>query len=108
MTFRRFAVAGAFGGLIVASALVSGCQTQVPATLQTLPSGRYLQHPPQYIPPSPAFPLIREAATLEKTWADAGVNLSGTEIPVRPVPVGPAPVAPGGGGAPVPLPPPGM
>lgn len=33
-----------------------------PATFQvtTLPAPRFLQHPPQYIPPSPPFPLTRE------------------------------------------------
>ena len=41
----------------------SGCQTQIPGTQQTLPSPHYLEHPPQYIPPSPAFPLAREEAT---------------------------------------------
>ncbi len=48
-------------GLLL-SALV-GCQTQIPGTQQTLPSPHYLDHPPQYIPPSPAFPLAREEAT---------------------------------------------
>jgi hypothetical protein len=32
-------------------------------TGMTLPSGHYLQHPPQYFPPSPAFPLTREMAS---------------------------------------------
>jgi hypothetical protein len=31
----------------------------------TLPSGHYLQHPPQYMPPAPAFPLTREIAVME-------------------------------------------
>jgi hypothetical protein len=36
---------------------------------QTLPSGHYLQHPPQYFPPSPAFPLTRELASQEALLA---------------------------------------
>jgi tetratricopeptide (TPR) repeat protein len=32
---------------------------------ETLPAPNYLQQPPQYIPPSPAFPLLREEATLQ-------------------------------------------
>jgi hypothetical protein len=36
------------------------CETHVAG--MTLPSGHYLQHPPQYFPPSPAFPLTRELA----------------------------------------------
>jgi hypothetical protein len=38
--------------------------TETPAQ-QTLPSGKYLEHPPQYVPPSPSFPLKREAAAQE-------------------------------------------
>jgi hypothetical protein len=44
----------------------SGCQTYFPPTLQTLPSGYYLQHPPQYIPATPPFPLPKEEAALEQ------------------------------------------
>jgi hypothetical protein len=62
-------------------AALSGCQTWTSG--MTLPSGRYLQHPPQYFPPSRAFPLTRELASQEASSA------------------APAP----GGGAPVPLPP---
>jgi hypothetical protein len=55
---------------VVAFALVlswtSGCQTYFPETGQTLPSGYYLHHLPQYIPPTPAFPLPREEAGLEQ------------------------------------------
>ena len=32
----------------------------------TLPSGRYLEHPPQYFPPSPPFPLTNELAAQER------------------------------------------
>jgi hypothetical protein len=44
----------------------SGCQTYFPETGQTLPSGWYLRHPPQFFPPTPAFPLPREQAGLEQ------------------------------------------
>ena len=35
----------------------------------TLPSGHYLEHPPQYIPPSPRYPLTRELSHEEETLA---------------------------------------
>ncbi len=44
----------------------SGCQTWVPTAGVTLPSGHYLEHPPQYIQPSPSFPLPKELANLEE------------------------------------------
>lgn len=49
----------------------TGCQTQMAG--MTLPSPHYLEHPPQYVPPSPPFPLSRELAQQE-------------EIASRPVP----------------------
>ncbi|HEY7310780.1 MAG TPA: hypothetical protein VH643_15560 [Gemmataceae bacterium] len=39
------------------------------APVTTLPSGQYLQHPPQYIPPSPPFPSSRELAAQEASTA---------------------------------------
>lgn len=53
----------------LAMALLSGCQTWVPTAGLTLPSGHYLRHPPQYIPPSPAFPLTNELSSLEEAHA---------------------------------------
>jgi hypothetical protein len=44
----------------------AGCQTWVSG--MSLPSGRYLEHPPQYFPPSPAFPLPKELAYQERVW----------------------------------------
>jgi hypothetical protein len=38
-----------------------GMETRVSG--MTLPSGRYLEHPPQYIPPEPTFPLPKEPAS---------------------------------------------
>jgi hypothetical protein len=55
-----------FGSLL---GLASGCQTWVPEVAMTLPSPNYLKHPPQYIPPSPPFPLSRELASLEEAAA---------------------------------------
>jgi hypothetical protein len=95
-------------GLLLAAA--GGCQTWVPETGQTLPSGWYLQHPPQYIPPSPRFPLPRELAHLEDAAAQPGPVAPRPFVPgaagpvVVPAPaVQPAPVPPQP--APVPQPP---
>jgi hypothetical protein len=49
--------------------LASGCQTWVPEIGMTLPSPNYLKHQPQYIPPSPSYPLARELASLEDAAA---------------------------------------
>ncbi|SRR5579885_2213385 len=83
----------------LALAALSGCQTWTSG--MTLPSGRYLQHPPQYFPPSPAFPLTRELASQEQINAAPapGAPLPGALPP-------PVPVPPGGGGGAAPLPPP--
>lgn len=80
-------------GLGLALAGATGCQTWTAG--MTLPSPRYLQHPPQYFPPSPAFPLTRELASQE---AIAAAPLPGA--PVAPLP---APV-PGPGALPPPVP----
>jgi hypothetical protein len=62
-TTRRYTcLASAALGLIA----MGGCQTWVPEAGLTLPSPRYLQHYPQYIPPSPSFPLQRELTSLEE------------------------------------------
>ena len=79
------------GCLVVGLALTSltGCQTWVPGVGMTLPSGHYLQHRPQYIPPTPAFPLSRELATMNAQSAAAGAPLPG------PPGAAPPPVVPG-------------
>lgn len=46
-----------------------GCQTWVPQAGLTLPSPSYLDHPPQYIPRSPGFPLAKELESLERAAA---------------------------------------
>jgi hypothetical protein len=79
-------------GLGLALAALSGCQTWVAG--MTLPSGRYLQHPPQYFPPSPVYPLTRELASQDAAWSAA-------VPPGAPGPLPPPVVAPGG---PPPLP----
>lgn len=48
------------GGLGLALAVLSGCQTYYGGG--TYPSPRYLEHPPTYIPDSPPFPYSRELA----------------------------------------------
>lgn len=50
---------------------LNGCQTYMPESGLTLPTGRYLQHPPQYIPPSPMFPLQKELSSMEASAAAA-------------------------------------
>jgi hypothetical protein len=68
-------------GLMVAA---TGCQTWVAG--MTLPSGFYLQHPPQYIPPSPSFPLSREEGHMaaEAVPPPAGVEPLPPPIPGQP------------------------
>ena len=63
---------------------LSGCQTWMAG--MTLPSGRYLLHPPQYIPPSPPFPLPRELASQE---AAAAAPLPGAPAAPLPAPLPP-------------------
>jgi hypothetical protein len=72
-------------GLALAGA--NGCQTWVPGVGMTLPSGRYLQHNPQYIPPTPDFPLPKELASMEAQAAVQG----GPPLPAAAVPAVPAP-----------------
>lgn len=89
-------------GLGLTLAALTGCQTWVPATGQTLPSPRYLQHPPQYFPPSPPFPLSRELASQERAAAAAAANAS---VPLEAMPPR-VPAASGSTAPPTPLPPP--
>ncbi|GIW81572.1 MAG: hypothetical protein KatS3mg105_3379 [Gemmatales bacterium] len=67
----------------VALVLTSGCQTWVPSAGMTLPSPHYLEHRPQFIPESPAFPLSRELANMQEQAAAAQV------APAAPPPAAP-------------------
>jgi hypothetical protein len=67
-------------GLFLGFTALTGCQTWVAG--MTLPSGWYLQHPPQYFPPSPPFPLSRELARQEDIAAAPGP----AGLPVGPLP----------------------
>jgi hypothetical protein len=79
------------GGAGLVLALLSGCQTNVAG--MTLPSPHYLEHPPQYIPPSPRFPLTNELAQQE------GVNNAPAAGAPQALPL-PAVVPGGAGGVP--------
>ncbi len=77
-------------GLGLALAATTGCQTVVPGASLTLPSGHYLEHPPQYFPPSPPFPLPRELARQEEISARVAGGAAAAPLP-PPVPLLPAP-----------------
>jgi len=77
-----------FAGFALMSAAVTGCQTNVAG--MTLPSGHYLQHPPQYFAPSPAFPLQRELATQAGQGAGQAGAPGAAAVPPPPVPPAPA------------------
>jgi hypothetical protein len=85
-------------GIGLGLAALTGCQTNIAG--MTLPSGHYLQHPPQYFVPSPAFPLTRELAHMEEQSALPGPGAPVVSVPLPPqVPPGPPPVP-----APIPVP----
>jgi hypothetical protein len=72
-------------GLTLSLTALSGCQTSFAG--MTLPSGWYLQHPPQYIRESPRFPLTNELARQEEV-----ANAPGAGAPQQPqqfMPAGP-------------------
>jgi len=95
-TMRRWQV-GCVAALGLGLAGLTGCQTNVAG--MTLPSGHYLQHPPQYFVPSPPFPLTRELASMEAQAAQANGAVAPVPLPPQ-VPPGPAALP-----APVPVPP---
>jgi hypothetical protein len=95
---------GGLAGLGLALMLLTGCQTWIGG--MTLPSGHYLdQHPPQYFPPDPDFPLQKELAAQEEINALTAPGARPAIGGVNPVPPGPA-VAPAPAPAPVPIMPP--
>ncbi len=61
-------------GLGLTLSLFTGCQTWEGG--MTLPSGRYLQHTPQYLPQEPDFPLPREQAYQEEKAGLLGPNVA--------------------------------
>jgi hypothetical protein len=104
--YRRLRVLWATGlGLAICGG--TGCQTWMAG--MTLPSGRYLEHYPQYFPVEPDFPLPRELAYQEET---AGLLNRAPLLPAGPVaPVPPGAIPPGAmppGAPPLPMPPPGV
>lgn len=79
-------------GLGLALLALSGCQTWMAG--MTLPSGKYLMHPPQYIPPSPPFPLSRELASQEAAASAALPGGGAAALPPALPPAGPGAPAP--------------
>ena len=86
---QRLVLSHAVLGLLLAAA--TGCQTNIAG--MTLPSGHYLQHPPQYFPESPPYPLTRELASMEA--AAAGQAPGPAAPPAAPVPAAPEVLPPG-------------
>src|SRR4051812_14750500 len=73
----------------------SGCQTHIISAGMTLPSPHYLEHPPQYFPPDPDYPLQRELnSQLNQAAAAAAANapIAGP-LPAAAVPMTPPPAA---------------
>jgi hypothetical protein len=70
-----------WSGLGLALLVSTGCQTNMAG--MTLPSPYYLIHPPQYIPPSPPFPLPRELAGQEVVAA-APITGAAPDVPLPP------------------------
>ena len=66
-------------GVICAIALATGCQTWTSGA--TLPSPHYLEHPPQYFPPSPPFPFERELATMEEQLVEPAGAVAPVPLP---------------------------
>jgi hypothetical protein len=79
-------------GLGLTMAAASGCQTWEGG--MTLPTGRYLEHPPQFFPSDPVFPLERELAAQQATYAQGLPGGPPAGLP------GPVPGGAGRGGQP--------
>jgi hypothetical protein len=65
MKKNRCLLSWCLAGAALVVVTISGCQTNVAG--MTLPSPHYLDHPPQFIPESPPFPLTKELARQEQT-----------------------------------------
>ena len=63
MKTARWIKAVVVAGLGLVIPMLTGCQTWVGG--MTLPSGYYLDHPPQYFRKDPEFPLQKELATMQ-------------------------------------------
>jgi hypothetical protein len=85
-TIRRWQ-SGALAGAALLLSTLTGCQTYIAG--MTLPTGHYLEHPPQYFQPAPAFPLSKELAAME---ADAARPVA-TAPASLPAQVAPPPMA---------------
>ena len=99
MRTKRRWTAGVAALLGLALSSSTGCQTVMGG--MTLPSGRYLEHYPQYFAPDPAFPLPRELASQEDPEGAARRGGGGAVAPVapgQPVPAGGPGGIPLGGG----------
>jgi len=86
MRTKRLLLAGA----AFAVAGLTGCQTWFGGL--TLPSGRYLEHYPQYFSPDPLHPLPRELASQEDP--EGAARRAGGAGGVVPAPAPPAPPVP--------------
>jgi hypothetical protein len=86
----------------------TGCQTHIISAGMTLPSPHYLEHPPQYFPPDPDYPLQHEVnSQLNQAAAAAAANppIAGP-LPAPAIPLAPPLGVPPAGAPPVAAPPP--
>jgi len=97
---HRWLLRGVIGLSVVTVTTLTGCQSYpAGAGGMTLPSPHYLQHYPQYQPPSPPFPLQRELDSMQ------GPDLLKVGVPgAAPAPLAnpgavPLPAPAGGAGA---------
>ena len=79
-------------GLGLTLSLCTGCQTWMGG--MTLPTGRYLEHTPQYFPQEPDFPLAKELAYQEEK-SSVSPAVGGAVGGVQPVPPPPVAMPPG-------------
>jgi hypothetical protein len=79
MNMNKRAICRVLMGLGLAA--LAGCQTYFGG--MTLPSPRYLEHPPSYAPDSPPYPFARELATLQAQQAQAEAGAAAGGLPAR-------------------------
>jgi hypothetical protein len=86
MTRTRSVRARLLVGLGLLLGALAGCQTRYGG--MTVPSPRYLDHPPQFEPESPDYPFIRELTAMQAQAAAAEAGApAGAGLPAR-VPFG--------------------